>query len=226
MAIYGRIHRMDKADNEYEREAPTSYHVQRARRGDRGSLAWLVERLSPLLLAQASYRLGPRLRRLSEPEDLVAEVWAVAIQRLPALRWERERGTPTLLGFLSTTLLFLVNNATRKALRDEAVLREADMPKHDMVAPLSELPADTSTVISRALRGERIAAVKRAIDELGPDDREILILRGIEQMPNTSVATRLGLKPNTVARRFHRALARLRQRLPDSVFAEIDVSEE
>jgi RNA polymerase sigma factor (sigma-70 family) len=205
-----------------EGESLTSIHVQRAREGDAESLSWLVERFTPLLLAQASYRLGPHLRRLVEPEDLVAEVWAVAVARLPTLRWERERHTPTMLSFLSMTLLNLVNNAARKALRDQAVLRESDMTPEgeESDSPLQRIAADT-TIVTEVLRKERARAVMDAIEALSPDDRAILILRGIEQVPNWSVAERLSLKPNTVAHRYRRALARLKAQLPGSVFDEL-----
>lgn len=52
-------------------------------------------------------------------------------------------------------------------------------------------------------------------------DREILVLRGIEQYRNQTVAKQLGLSPQAVAMRFSRALDRLRERLPGSVFEEL-----
>ena len=65
--------------------ALTSLHVRRAADGDSESLGWVVARLSPLLLAQADYRLGPVLRSLYDPEDLVNDTWIVALPRLPEL---------------------------------------------------------------------------------------------------------------------------------------------
>src|SRR5262245_47363366 len=87
----------------------TSFHVQRAESGDAESLDWIVRRLSPLLLAQADFRLGPRLRRLHDPEDLVSTVWAITLPRLGELGAREGRKTPVLLSFLTTTLLNRVN---------------------------------------------------------------------------------------------------------------------
>ena len=99
-----------------EPEALTSLHVRRAADGDGGSLSWVVSRLSPLLLAQATYRLGSRLRALYEPEDLVNETWAVTLPKLAELPARDGRLTPVLLRFLSTTLLHRIQSLVRSPL--------------------------------------------------------------------------------------------------------------
>ena len=98
-----------------EEGAQTTLHVRRAREGDLTSLGWLAERLQPLLLAQARYRLGSL--RAIEPEDLVAEAWCVALPRLAELAPREGRVTPVVLRFLSTTLLRLANNHVRREVR-------------------------------------------------------------------------------------------------------------
>lgn len=204
-------------------DSVTSHYVRRAMRGDRNSLAWLIEHLSPLLLAQASYRLGDRLRSFYDPEDLVAEVWVVALPRLATLNGEGPRETPTLLRFLATTLIHRVNNLVRKHLRKDAVLREADLKAESgTVGFFAALARDTQGVVTRTARDERTRTVLACLDELEPQDREIIILRAIEQHSNQVVASRLGLKPNTVSHRYRRAMKRLKTALPDSIFAELD----
>jgi len=49
---------------------------------------------------------------------------------------------------------------------------------------------------------------------------EVVVLRGIEQLPNLRVAEMLGERPTTIAMRYRRALERLRAELPGSVFTE------
>ena len=72
----------------------------------------------------------------------------------------------------------------------------------------------------RAESGER---VHRALEGLNESDREIVIQRGIEQQPLRTVAEHLGIEAGTAAVRFHRALKRLQQQLPDSAFADLEV---
>ncbi len=97
----------------------TSLHVQRARSGDERSRAWLVARFSPLLRAQARYRLPGGLSRLVDADDLVDEVWMVALPRMAELRERDGRHTPVLLKFLSSTMLNKINNLIAKHLRGE-----------------------------------------------------------------------------------------------------------
>lgn len=185
----------------------TSIHVRKAKEGDADSVAWLVDRLSPLLLAQARYRVTDRLRRHVEPEDLVQEVWAVALPRLGELEARDGRETPVLLRFLSTTLLFSVNNLGRKVARREG--REPPAP--------SSRPG-LATMLAKSEAQQR---VRDAIEELDPAHREILVLRGIEQHDVKDIALLLGLKPDAVRQRWSRALKRLRAQLPRSVFDDI-----
>src|SRR5262245_59213008 len=74
--------------------ALTTFHVRRARVGDEDSLAWVVERFSPLLRVAAEHRLGRVLRSIYEPDDLVQEVWLVALPKLAEISARDERYTP------------------------------------------------------------------------------------------------------------------------------------
>jgi DNA-directed RNA polymerase specialized sigma24 family protein len=49
----------------------------------------------------------------------------------------------------------------------------------------------------------------------------VLLLRGIEQLPNKEVARLLGVDDATATRRYQKALERMRQALPGSIFAEL-----
>lgn len=203
-------------------DAVTSVHVRNAVEGDLESLGWVVARLSPLLLAQAAYRLGPQLRSVHDPEDLVNDAWAVALTRLGDLEPKNGRFTPVLLKFLSTTILFRVNNLMKRHLRAGAVGRlEPDSERPGESAVIDQLPAETSGAITLALRKELESTVARCLEALDARDREIILLRGIEQHPNHTVALLLGVSPQNVAMRYHRALKRLRARLPGSVFDEM-----
>ncbi|MEM7201489.1 MAG: sigma-70 family RNA polymerase sigma factor [Planctomycetota bacterium] len=189
----------------------TSFHARRAQVGDADSLAWLVARLSPLLLAQAEFRLGPELRAVCDPEDIVAEAWAIALPRLGELRW-RTRAAPVVLRFLCTTIAHRASNLLRQKIRGRAVRWETT----------AELPASARDALSSLAERERGAALRAALDALGPLDREILVLRGIEQVDNATAAELLAIPPNHAAQRYRRALTRLRRALPGSVFDEID----
>jgi RNA polymerase sigma-70 factor (ECF subfamily) len=71
------------------------------------------------------------------------------------------------------------------------------------------LAGDTSPS-RRVMREERRAELRAALQELDPKDREVLILRHLEQMDTAEVAAVLGLSEGAVRTRQYRALLRLR----------------
>lgn len=193
----------------------TTFHVRRAKAGDRESLAWLFLRLKPLLLAQARYRMGRSLSRICDAEDLVNEVWVLLLDRIGELEARGGRETPVLLKFLSTALLYQVNNHLRKH------IRRGEKPGADRDTQLPSATSPDPGGATRAEVAERIDAVLAALDTLPPRDREILILRGVEQKENMEVARLLGESANAVSLRYNRALQKLRETLPESVFEEL-----
>jgi RNA polymerase sigma factor (sigma-70 family) len=203
--------------------SPTSLHVGRARQGDSESLSWVIERFSPLLLASARYRLRGELLRVCDPEDLVQEVWMVAIGRLGDLRPRDGRYTPVLLKFLTTTLLGKLSNLFQKHVRGKPKRLE---PRDDRdadrgAAGIEQVASPWTGVITRVLRREVEDAVASSLASLAPADLEIVLLRGIEQHSYKEIAAIIGGEPKSLVVRYGRALEKLRQRLPESVFAEL-----
>lgn len=199
----------------------TTWHVRKAIDGDVESTAWMIEHLAPLLLEHAAWRLGPAARWV-DPRDLVQDAWVATLPRLRDLQPRDGRFTPVLLRFLSTTVLF----STQRLLRREAVRRrsaaaptDADASGagdavHGIASPHSDAPA-------RAMRSEAQDLVRTAIATLPSPDREIVLMHGIEQQRAHVVAGLLGLSKDAVSKRYQRALARLRQAMPSSVFDEL-----
>jgi RNA polymerase sigma-70 factor (ECF subfamily) len=191
--------------------------------GDAPSLAWVVARLTPLLLAQARYRLSRHLQGRVDPEDLVQDVWLRALPRLPDLRARNGAWSPVLIRFLSTTLL----NRYRSLLQKHVLGKPSPAPLVNQadgsaeVDPLAAVPDSSLGVVTRVVRNELRSDVAASIEALGSPDREIVILRGIEQASTQEVAVMLGSSANLVAVRYHRALKKLRSLLPGGVFDEL-----
>jgi len=188
----------------------TSVHVQRALDGAADSLEWLVERFAASLLAQAHYRMGPVLRRFVDPEDLVQDVWAIALAKLAELDRDVTNQTRVLLKFLSAILLNRVNQVLRAQIRTAG---SAD--------PGAVLDPRSRTVVTSIVRREAMSEALVAIETLPESEREVLILRVLEQRSAADVAELLGITTSLVYVRQHRALRALRQRLPRSLFDEL-----
>lgn len=201
-------------------ETLTSVHVHRAVAGSSDSLAWIVKRFTPLLLAQADLRLGAVLRRHVDPEDLVADVWNVVLRRIGHLEAVEGRGAGAFVRYLGTTLLRRIRDLARlAAIRETGRLVEAEAARDegDPAAPR----ASGNDVVAAIISAERRSSVRDALTALPENDREVLVLRGLEERPLEEVGLLINCKPGTVAVRYHRALKRLRTQLPGSVYDEL-----
>ncbi len=196
----------------------TTLHVRRALRGDAGSLEWVVARFTPILLAQAEYRLGKQLRHHVDAEDLVSDTWLRTLPELSRFQLTGPRATPLLMRFLSRVLLNRVNTLYQKFLRGKPIQRSGDVPDSDV--RFGELPANSMGVVSLVVKRELAGLMTETLHGLSSEDREILILRGIEQNDIEEIAVLLGISRNLVSVRYRRALDRLRQRMPKTVFDE------
>ena len=201
----------------------TSIHVHQAIQGDHDSLAWVVRRFTPVLTAQARYRLQGGLRKLYDPEDLVNDVWTVALPKLSEAPDVGSGYTRMLMKFLSTILLYRFNNLVRKHVRENET-RGGVVGQDRTIDELGKLPADTLGVVTRAVHDETRESVVQGVEGLEPTDREVIILHGIEQIPARDVADMLGTSAEAVAMRYSRALKKLRARLGPSIFDEFNTS--
>ena len=195
----------------------TSRHLRGAIAGDLGALDHLVTRVTPLLLQAAAYRLRSLTGAGCEPMDLVQDVWLRLLPHLGQLQPRDGRLTPVLLAWLGTTL-----RRRSRDLLETALRRQAEIPIRGGDEALPDVPAATRGVVSRVLARESLDAVGAAIETLPAADREIVLLRGIEQVPVVDVATLLGITAGAVRMRYHRALQSLRERVPHSIFDELD----
>ena len=75
--------------------------------------------------------------------------------------------------------------------------------------------------LSHVVAEERNGAVWSLLSELEAADREVLVLRGIEGRAHKEVGALLSISPENAMARWHRALKRLRARLPASVFEDL-----
>ncbi len=205
--------------NPADREDPaalTTLHVRRAREGDRESLGWLVERLSPLVRVSVEYWLPRSMRRLYDPDDIVSDAWVATLPRLEGLSERGGRYTPVLVKFLTTTARQTIQNLVRKHAQNKPAVLSAD----DM--PLDALPEDVDGVVTQAAKRELRNAVRESLDGLGEADRTLLALRGLEQRSYDEIAQLMSVeKASSLRVRYLRALAKLRRRLPGGVFDEL-----
>ena len=92
--------------------------------------------------------------------------------------------------------------------RDDA--NEADMTREALVAQLTAGATGPATAAGRA---EIKARLNEAIGEMSAGDREVIALRHFEQLTSAEAAQVLGIEERAAAKRYLRALERLREAL-------------
>ncbi|MCB9892285.1 MAG: sigma-70 family RNA polymerase sigma factor [Planctomycetes bacterium] len=201
-----------------EFEIETTRHVRDAIQGETNSIAWLVERFTPFLHAQAIYRLGPVLAGRVSSDDIVQEAWLAVLPRLAEIVAREGRTTPVLLTYLSKVVCGRAVNHLRSHLRRS--MREVPLPEstHAGVYGRDEhVFALVQSVTRQARASEFGQLLTEALEQLPEAEREVLVLRLVEGRSNAEVAAELGERPNTVSQRYRRALLALRARLPPSL---------
>jgi RNA polymerase sigma-70 factor (ECF subfamily) len=154
-----------------------------ARGGDRGAFGRLYQRYARMVHGILLARVPSK-----DAEDLVQDVFLLAMRRLATLRDEAAFGS------------WLASIARRRA---------TDYYRRGEPEP-AELPGDLS--VSDPPEAEARAALE-AIRALPEAYRETLILRLVEGMTGPEIAARTGLTPESVRVNLHRGMKRLREKL-------------
>jgi RNA polymerase sigma-70 factor, ECF subfamily len=197
----------------------TSIFVRKAVDGADDGVSWIVTHFQPFVEAQARFRLRGHGSQ-QDVEDIASEVWMVTLSNLANLRPREGRLAPVLVTFLGTTVLQTCNNFLRK--RARRGIHGAGAAGDDAPPGVSQLPADTLGVVTRAVQRDLGDAVGRCLDDLNEDKREVLVLRLMEQRTNQEIGELLGIPANTVAVRFRRAIEELRAVLPSELLSDIE----
>jgi RNA polymerase sigma-70 factor (ECF subfamily) len=186
----------------------------RARTGDRRALPELLERHRERLRRMVDLRLDWRLRGRLDASDVLQEAYLDAAKRLddylsdpklPPFMWLRLIVGERLTNLHRHHLGFKMRDAGREV----SLYREA-LPEASSAALASMLLGRQTSPTQAALRAERMLRVQEALNSLDPLDREVLALRHFEQLDRAETAQALGISAEAGAKRYIRALKRLK----------------
>ncbi|MBX3361347.1 MAG: RNA polymerase sigma factor [Phycisphaeraceae bacterium] len=145
-------------------------------------------------------------RSRHEAEDLVQETFAQAFRKWGTFRGESDPGT-----WLYTIAVRLWRKKSRRSGRAPRSLTDLAPFKDATVADLTL--ARPSTIDDIPAKREAITAMEHAIASLPDEFRLAIVLKDILELDTTDVAAALGIKPQTVKTRVHRARLLLRAKL-------------
>lgn len=165
--------------------------ICRAARGDAEAFRQLVEAYQT-----PAYRLAARMCGPDSAEDVTQEAFLAAWRALPEFRGDCR---------FSTWLYRLVSNAAIDCLRREKKHRDTG-DVDDL-----ELPDGGPSPQEQAERSDTRNAVRRALDRLSPEHRQVLLLRFMQELDYGEIARALDVSEGTVKSRINRAKSKLRE---------------
>jgi RNA polymerase sigma-70 factor (ECF subfamily) len=154
-----------------------------------------------------------RLAARVDPSDVVQEALLDAARGLddylrqrpvPFYPWLRQLAWERLIELHRRHL-----HSQKRSVRREQPLA-AHLSDESALQLAEHVLARQSSPSQRAIRSELRTRIRAALDQLGERDREVLMLRHLEQLPTRETAAVLGITEGAVKTRHLRALERLR----------------
>jgi RNA polymerase sigma-70 factor (ECF subfamily) len=196
--------------------ADTRELLERSVRGDAAARQELLVCHRARLRRMVAVRLDPRLAARVDPSDIVQEALADAVIHLDDYLRDRPLPFYPWLRQFAWERLVKAHRQHIHAKR-RSIMREEppEMPlSDDSIRELaSRLIAGGTSPSSHLAREEERQRVRAALAELEPHDREVLVMRHLEQMETAEIAAALGISVGAVRNRQYRALLRLRAAL-------------
>jgi RNA polymerase sigma-70 factor, ECF subfamily len=180
--------------------------VDRARGRDEAALREIMQANNRRL-----YRLARGiLRSDSEAEDVVQETYVRAFTHLDGFRGES--GLSTWLSRIA------INEALGRARSARPHVELGSVPEAMLEAQIIKFPVSPAGDPERTMAQREIQrVVERAIDELPDVFRMVFVARVMEGMNIEETAELLGVKPETVKTRLHRARTMLRENVEKEI---------
>jgi len=198
--------------------AETRRLVLRAIDGERSALDELLACYRPQLRRMVAVRMDSRLKARLDPSDVVQIVLAEAAQKMVTFQnppdqffhWLRQLAWDELARLRRDHIRTKKRSVSREEddwqghVGDESMLQLADRLASQQLGPGSRL-------VHKEIR----VRVQAALAQLPPQDREILVLRFLEQLNIEDTAAALSISESAVKSRQFRAIERLGKLLSD-----------
>jgi RNA polymerase sigma-70 factor (ECF subfamily) len=189
--------------------------IERAERGDDAARHELLELYRDYLRRMVAARLDRRLAPRVDPSDVVQEALADAARRMDEFLRDRPLSFFGWLRQLAGERLIDTHRrhvlSQRRSIARES--RDLGLPDDSALALTRKLIANDTSPSNRLLRQEQHDQLMAALAALSPRDREVLVMRHLEQLSTAEIADALGITEGAVESRLLRALIRLRGRM-------------
>jgi RNA polymerase sigma-70 factor (ECF subfamily) len=189
-------------------EPDTEELLRRVAGGDAAARGSLLHRHRHRLTRMIAVRLDRRLAARLDPSDVVQETLTEADRRLDA--YLKKRPLPFYPWLRQIAADRLADKHRRHIGAARRTVRRERLPDESERALADELLDRAAGPSEAARRAELQRRVRSALGSLSSDDRNVLMLRHLEQLPVREVAEILGVSEAAAKVRHLRAIQRLR----------------
>ena len=185
--------------------------VERLRAGDESAFTELVRRYQPRLLRLAEATVGSR----AVAEEVCQDTWLAVVRGV-----ERFEGRSS---FKTWLFRILLNRARTSAGKEQRAGRPDDdvVERFDASGAWSAPPTPWADQVDERIVAERLARrVHELLPELPDQQRQVVILRDVEELDPADVASMLGVTDGHQRVLLHRGRAKLRALLSAEMGAD------
>lgn len=173
--------------------------VRRASRGDEEAAARLFDEYYPRVYRYAAARLGPG----PTAEDAASETFAKVVREIERFKWRGAGFEGWLFRIARNAIVDIQRRAGRETLTEELV--EPREPSHDGSPEAVFAGIETATEL------------RAVLDELPPEQREVLLLRFGAGLDTNETGRAMGRNANAIRQLQLRALRNIRAMIPEKV---------
>jgi RNA polymerase sigma-70 factor (ECF subfamily) len=180
--------------------------------GDAQGLESLLARFRPGLRAFIDARLDAGLRSRLDPSDIVQDTQMELVRRMPDFLKRRPMPFHLWIRKKAYERLLNLRRDHRRTLR-RSVEREISWNANSSLMLAKPLLASGPTPSEHLQAREFAERVAQVVEQLPEGDREILLMRHVEESPYEEIGCLLDIEPAAARKRYGRALLRLRKLL-------------
>ena len=182
------------------------------------AVARLFDQYRAKLARMIVLRMDARLAGKVDVDDVLQDAFIEANRRVggflcqpnvPFFVWLRQLTGQILIDLHRRYLGAQMRDASR-----EVSLDPWGAASHGSALLLAQLSASLTSPSQCAVRNETVEQLRVALQKLGTIDRQVLLLRHLEELGNNEVAEILGIDKCAASKRYVRALGRLRDAMP------------
>jgi RNA polymerase sigma-70 factor (ECF subfamily) len=187
--------------------------LARATQGDEQARHSLLELHRDDLRQAVRVRLDRRIAPRVDVSDVVQDTLVEASRRLD--EFLRERPMPYFAWLRRLAEKWVIGTHRRHAYTGRrSVYRETQAtrtPEDSAADPVGRLLADNTSPSNQLMRKELSEQLEQSLASLSPKDREVLVMRYIQQLKTPEIAQALGISEAAVKSRLVRGLLHLRE---------------